>query len=58
MQIPNGDQSTDDRMDISASLEITRDCIGQTYFEFMTETESNNNFFQIEDETNNDFIEL
>lgn len=54
MQIPNGDQSTDDRMDISASLEITRDCIGQTYFEFMTETESNNNFFQIEDETNNE----
>lgn len=58
MQVPHCDQSTDDRMDISAGMEITKDCVGQTYFEFMTETETktNNHFLPVEDSINNEQI--
>ena len=38
MQISNDNYTTDDRMDISTSMEITRDCEGQMYFDFLRST--------------------
>ena len=37
MQISDDNQSANDRMDISAGVEIRQDCDGQKYFEFIAE---------------------
>ena len=55
MQISHCDQSTDNRMGISTSLEIKTDCVGQTYFEFM-QTITDHNLTQTKDESSHEQI--
>lgn len=41
MQISDSSESTNNRVDISASMEIKQNCEGQTYFEFFRDEYSN-----------------